>query len=203
MAGGRPTMEFQGAAVKDILNYIAEVGRFSIVFDKALDDAGIDLAHVPATLKASGLTYEQVIQLVLPRECGYRIEAGYVLITMLEKSWVPLILHSYDIHMAMATIPDFGGMAPRFNINQLGAQGKGGAAPLFTQPQVVETAAPPTADQIIALIKQFVRNSDDPRIAPWSDDGGPATVQAFGGYLVVSQTYVGHLKVLRILSMIE
>jgi hypothetical protein len=202
MAAAKSSIEFQDTPVKDILTYLAEVGKFSIVFDKALQEAGIDLAHVPASIKASGLSYEQAIQLVLPRECGYRIEAGYVLVTTLEKSWLPLTLRSYDVHMAMAEIPDFGGLAPRFQLNQAGTQ-KGGGGTLFTQPQAAAEQPPVTPDRIIALIKQFVRNSDDPRIAPWSDDGGPASISYLGGYLIVSQTYVGHMKVMRIIAMIE
>jgi hypothetical protein len=205
MAGAKHAVDFQDTPVQDILTYLAEAGKFSIVFDKALQDAGIDLGHVPATIKASGLTYEQAIQLVLPRECGYRIEAGYVLVTTLERSWLPLTLRSYDVHMAMAEIPDFGGLAPRFQFNTTTNQQQqgGGGGTLFTQPQAAAEQQPPTPDRIIALIKQFVRNSDDPRIAPWSDDGGPASVQYLGGYLIVSQTYVGHMKVMKILAMIE
>jgi hypothetical protein len=205
MAAAKPQTEFANVSVKDILTYLAEVGQINIVYDKALEAAGIDLATVMASIKARGLALEDVLTLVLPRECGYRVEAGYVLITTREKSWLPLMVHSFDIKQALAEIPDFGGLAPRFQVNPSAQQG-GQGGNLFAAP----AAAPPapaapavTPQVIIDLIKKFVKNADDPRVAPWDDEGGPANIQYFGGFLIVSQTYIGQLRTARIIAMIE
>jgi hypothetical protein len=208
MIAEKPKLEFENTSVKQVLEYCAEVGNFSIVFDEALQEAGIDLAARTVSIRGSGLTYENVLTLVLPKECGYRIEPGYILVTTVEKSWVPLVLRTYSVRMAMAEIPDFGGQAPRFELENLGkASGKaggGGAVTLFNAQPAQEAAVPGTTpDRIIELIKKFVKNSDDRRIAPWSDDGGPATIEYLSGYLIVTQTDYGHRMVLKILTMIE
>ena len=208
LATGKPKLEFTDAPLKSVLDYLAEIGNFSIVYDKALEETGIDLAAIPVSITASGLSYENAIRLLLPRECGYRIEAGYVLVTTLDKSWIPLRTVSYSILVAIAEIPDFSGQAPRFEIEYLG-QGKqpgpGGSAGtgLFgAQPQK-EVAPPATPDRIIELIKKFVRNSNDRRIAPWDDEGGPASIEYLSGRLIITQTDFGHRAVAHFLAMIE
>jgi len=201
---GKPKLEFTDTPLKAVLDYLAEIGNFSIVYDKALEEAGIDLAAIPVSITASGLSYESAIRLLLPKECGYRIEAGYVLVTTLEKSWLPLATVSYSIQVTMAQIPDFGGQAPRFEIANLGKVGGGGAAPLFgAAPAKEEAVAPPSPDRIIEFVKKFARHADDRRIAPWDDEGGPATIQYLSGHLVISQTEFGHRAVARLLALIE
>lgn len=201
---GKPKLEFTDTPLKAVLDYLAEIGNFSIVYDPALEEAGIDLAAVPVSITASGLSYESAIRLLLPKECGYRIEAGYVLVTTLEKSWIPLKTVSYSIQVTMAEIPDFGGQAPRFEIANLGKAGGGGAAPLFgAAPAKEEAVTPPSPDRIIEFVKKFARHADDRRIAPWDDEGGPATIQYLSGHLVISQTEFGHHAVARLLALIE
>jgi hypothetical protein len=207
---GRARISFENAAVKDVLDYLASVGHFSIVYDEALAEAGIDLSTRTVSIRTTGMTYEGAINLILPRECGYRIGPGYVLITTMEKSYLPLQTRIYSIQLAMAEIPNFTD-APRFevaNVVQAAAQaaggggggmgGFGGAAQ--AQPEDTGRATP---ERIIDMVKRFVKNSNDRRIAPWDDEGGPATIQYLGGRLVVSQTDQGHRAVLKLLAMIE
>jgi hypothetical protein len=202
----RPKVEFQNASVRQVLDYVAEVGKFSIVYDRALADAGIDLGAVPVSIRVSGIAYDDLLMLVLPRECGYRVEAGYIVITTLEKSWLPLPIRSYDLRMALADIPDYGAYAPRFQLNNIGGAGKagGGVGGLFTAPAPApDPAGRVTPERIIELIKMFVTPESDRRIAPWSDTGGPATITYLNGYVIVTQTPLGHAAVLRIITMIE
>jgi len=208
LASPRPSFEFQNTSIKDVLTYMGDVGKFSIVYDNALQEAGIDLAARTVSVRLSRMTYEAALNLILPKEVGYRIEAGYLLITTVEKSWLPLKTTTYSIRLAMAEVPDFTG-APRFEVNavlQQAAQASqgGGGASLFTattnQPEETGRATP---DRIIELIKKFVKNQNDRRIAPWDDEGGPATIQYLNGQLVVSQTEQGHRAVAKILASIE
>jgi hypothetical protein len=205
----RPSIDFQQASVKTVLDYLAEVGRFSVVYDEALKDAGIDLEARTVDISARGLTYEKVLQLILPRECGYRVESGYVLITTLEKSWLPLKTATYSIRLAMSPIPNFTD-APRFEVAEViqgaaQAGGGGGAGSLFGGGATTETddQGLATPEKIVDLIRRFVSNQNDRRIAPWDDEGGPATLNVLGGNLIVSQTDAGHAAVARILAMIE
>ena len=203
LATGKPQAEFQNTPTKDALQALGRMGQFSIVFDRALEEANIDLSTRPVTLRVAGMTYEAAINLMLPAECGYRIEAGYIQVTTREKSWLPLLIRTYGVRLAMAEIPDFPN-APRFDVGaavQQAGQARGGGAVIASPP--APAAAPPTPDRIIEFVKKFVKNQNDRRIAPWDDEGGPATVQYLGGRLVVSQTDHGHRAVLKLLAMIE
>ncbi len=204
----RPGIDFQRTSVKNVLAYLGEVGNFGMVFDKALEEAGIDLDARTVSIKVSRVSYEKAIELVLPRECGYRVGPGYVLITTLEKSWLPLKTATYSIRLALAEIPDFTD-APRFEPGDVtqaaaAAAGGGGFGDLFGGGTAATTdQSQATPDRIIELLQKFVRNENDRRIAPWADEGGPATITYLGGQLIITQTDHGHRAIRRLLSMIE
>jgi hypothetical protein len=210
LSSARPKFEFESMPIKDVLKYMSDVGRFSVVFDQALEEAGIDLSTRTVSLRATGMTYESALNLILPKECGYRVEAGYVLITTLEKSWVPLKVGTYSIHLALAQVPDFTD-APKFAVSQFlqsasQAGGGGGGGSLFgpanaAQAETEKNTATP--ERIIEMIKKFVKNQTDRRIAPWDDEGGPASIQYTGGRLIISQTEQGHRAIARLLASIE
>ena len=201
----KTSVNFENAAVKDVLAYLAEVGRFSVVFDGALGEAGIDLAARTVTIRFADMTYEDAINLVLPKECGYRIEPGFILVTTLEKSWIPLKTATYSIQLALAEVPDFEG--PRFDVSTVLSQTRqgGGGGGLFgtTTTTKTEETGKATPERIIAMIKKFVRNQADRRIAPWDDEGGPAGIQYLGGRLIISQTEHGHRAVAKLLAAVE
>jgi hypothetical protein len=202
---GKTSVNFENAAIKDVLAYMAEVGKFSVVFDGALGEAGIDLSARTVTIRLTGMTYEDAINLVLPKECGYRIEPGFILVTTLEKSWIPLKTATYSIQLALAEVPDFEG--PRFDVSTVLSQTRqgGGGSGLFgtTTTTKTEETGKATPERIIGMIKKFVRNQTDRRIAPWDDEGGPAGIQYSGGRLIVLQTEHGHRAVAKLLAAVE
>jgi len=206
----RPGLDFQRTSVKNVLLYLAEIGNFSVIFDRELEEQGIDLESRTVTLKVSGITYEKAIELVLPRECGYRVGPGYVLITTMEKAWLPLKTASYSIRLHLAKIPNFTD-APRFevgDVTQAAAQAAGGGGGAFGDlfgagGGMTEEEDRVTPEQIIDLVKRFVRHDNDRRIAPWDDEGGPASIQYLDGRLIVNQTDAGHRAVRRLLTMLE
>jgi hypothetical protein len=206
----RPGLDFERTSVKNVLEYLAEIGNFSVIFDTALEEQGIDLEAQTVTLKVSGITYEKAIELILPQGVGYRIGPGYVLVTTMEKSWLPLITKSYSVRLHLARIPDFDD-APRFNIGdvtqataQAASGGGGGGFNLFDDiggtPEEKQVATP---EELMDIIKRLVSNDNDRRIAPWADMGGPASIEYLNGRLVVNQTDHGHRAVWRILTMLE
>jgi hypothetical protein len=207
VAARRPNTEFKDTPVKDALQALADAGHFSIVIDPALEEAGVDLTARTVSFKAAGLAYEDALNLVLPREAGYRIESGYIYITTQEKAWLPLQVMVLSMKLATTEIPDFPN-SPRFNIGQVaggGQAGRGGGSLFGVTPgaPAVEKPDRPTPERIIALLKHLVRNADDRRIAPWDDDGGPASIQQLGTQIVVTQTDAGLRAVVRVLAMIE
>lgn len=182
---------------------LAEAGGFAVVFDKALQEAGIDLSAHPVTIHLSGMRYEDAIYLLLPRECGYRVEAGYVFVTTPEKSWLPLKTVVYSVRDAVTVVPNFVG--PRFEIGDITSQSQGsGRTNIFgNQPEEPEDESQATPERIVDLVKRHVRNSNDRRIALWDDEGGPATIQYLEGKLIVNQTPQGHRAVARLVMAIQ
>jgi len=206
----RPGLDFERSSVRDVLTYLAEIGHFAIVYDKALEEQGIDLATRVVSIRVSGITYEKALEIILPRECGYRVGPGYVLITTMEKAWLPLRTATYSIRLHLAEIPNFKD-APRFEVgdmtnNAAQATSGGGGFDLFSGGAAglnEEDKGRATPERIINLLKRFVRHDNDRRIAPWDDEGGPASIQYMGGKLIVNQTDAGHRAVRRLLAMIE
>jgi hypothetical protein len=108
-AAGKTRIEFENTSVKDVLDYIAEVGKINIVYDKALADAGIDLSAARTTLKVTGLTIEQVIGLILPTGCAYLVQPNYVLITTAAKAQAALTTRMYDVRDLLSSPTNAGG----------------------------------------------------------------------------------------------
>ena len=197
------TFEFGATPLSQVLQMLAEAGGFAVVFDKALEEAGIDLSTHPVTMRLAGMRYEDAIYLLLPRECGYRVEAGYVLVTTLEKSWLPLKTVVYSVRDAVTVVPNFVG--PRFEIGDITSQsqGSGGTNIFGNQPEEPEDEGQARPEQLVDMVKRHVRNESDRRIAPWDDEGGPATVQYLEGKLIVNQTPQGHRAVARLVMAIQ
>ena len=196
-------LEFSATPLSQVLQMLGEAGGFAVVFDKALEEAGIDLSTHPVTMRLAGMRHEDAIYLLLPRECGYRVEAGYVLVTTLEKSWLPLKTVVYSVRDAVTVVPNFVG--PRFEIGDITSQSKGGGGTnLFgNPPEEPEDASQATPQRLVDMVKRHVRNANDRRIAPWDDEGGPATIQYLDGKLIVNQTPQGHRAMARLLMAIQ
>jgi hypothetical protein len=227
LAAATAGLAFEKTPVKDALARLAEAGKFSIVFDPALKDAGIDLAARPVTTRLSGITYDDALALILPKECGYRIEPGYVLVTALEKSWVPLAAVVYRAQLKADSPPPLVAVGAGFpqaaetRTSEAGVSYRGphptraavtagqgsqrasGTASTFitmTPPDPLRDGGP---EQTIAYVKKMVRSQADRRIAPWDDEGGPAGIQYSGGRLIVLQTEHGHRAVAKLLAPVE
>jgi hypothetical protein len=202
--------------LKDALARLAEAGKFNLVFDPALKASGLDPAARPVTARLAGLSYDDAIYLLLPGEFGYRVEPGYVLVSTLDKSWLPLEAAVYRAQLKQAEPPPLvvvGAGLPQVsqaNAGQIGASYRGpnpsqgsvtasqqserssGGSSTFiavTPPDPVRDAPP---EQVAAMVKRLVRHAADRRIAPWDDEGGPAHIEISRGRLIISQTEHGH-----------
>ncbi len=197
--------QLEDVNLKNALQLLGEMGNFGVVFDPELEERGIDLNVHRVTLNLSGLSYERVLLLVLPAELGYRIGPGYVLITTLEKSWLPLRVASYSIRIVLAEVPDFEG--PRMDVGELTSGGGGGSGGLAFEKLFGDVPAEhlddegrATPERVIDIILKHVRHENDRRIARWEDEGGPASIQYLQGRLIISQTPEGHRAVAEVLA---
>jgi hypothetical protein len=58
----------------------------------------------------------------------------------------------------------------------------------------------PDRQELVDILKRNINTMADPNVAPWTDEGGNATVDFLGGLLVIRQTRAGHEQVARLLE---
>lgn len=159
-------VDFEATSLDNVLGYIQEMRPgLQIVIDSDVLTGGMDLTTWVVSMKIRGLPVGQVLGLALGHDLGYRARPGYVLITTAEKLGCDLPMAVYPVRELCA---------------------RSGA--------LADRGRRPPVPEIIDLLKRFVSNTDDPAVAAWSDEGGPAVAECFGDVLVVSQTERGHFR---------
>ncbi|MFO8013007.1 MAG: hypothetical protein R6X20_06835 [Phycisphaerae bacterium] len=205
-------LDFEKTSLDNVLNYISEVQRgLNIVIDPDISTAGIDMSTRVVDLKVKQVSVESVLQLILGADLGYRVESGYILVTTREKLQQNLPVVTYPVQDLVATIPDFGQEAPRFEVGDVtqaaaqAASGGGGAfGDLFGAGGDLGAEEGPAGPQELRdLIQRTVNNQSDPNVAAWGDEGGPAAIEYMNGLLIVTQTRIGHDKVSGLLEQLR
>ena len=196
-------LDFEHTSLDNVLKYISEVRRdLNIVPDPDLATEGIDLTTIVVDLKVEGVSVEAVLDLILGADLGYKVEAGYILVTTRAKLQQNLPIVTYPVQDLVASIPDFSDMAPRFDITAItGEQGGGGG--LFGGGAVAEEIEQIGWQELVDIIKRNVNAMADPSVAPWTDEGGPAAIDYMNGLLVVTQTPEGHQRVSGLLEKLR
>jgi tetratricopeptide (TPR) repeat protein len=106
-------LDFEHTSLDNVLKYISEVKKdLNIVPDPDLAAGGVDLSTHVVDLKVKGVSIESVLSLILGADLGYKVEAGYILVTTRAKLQQNLPIVTYPVQDLVASIPDFGGMAP-------------------------------------------------------------------------------------------
>jgi len=201
-------LDFEHTSLDNVLKYISEVKKdLNIVPDPDLATGGIDLTTRVVDLKVKGVSVEAVLNLILGADLGYKVEAGYILVTTRAKLQQNLPIVTYPVQDLVASIPDFGGMAPRFDISAItgsaGAGGGGAAGNLFGGAAAAEETEQIGWQELVDIIKRNVNNMADPSVAAWTDEGGPAAIDYMNGLLVVTQTRRGHERVSDLLEKLR
>ena len=204
-------LDFEKTSLDNVLKYISEVQKgLNIVIDPDIATGGIDLSTRVVDLKVKRVSIESVLGLILGADLGYKVEAGYLLVTTKEKLQQNLPMVTYPVQDLVAQIPDFGGEAPRFEISNVtqaasaaAGGGGGGFGDLFGATRT--TTEQPTVgfQELMDIIKRTVNNTADPTVAAWSDEGGPAAIEYMNGTLIVTQTRHGHGKVADLLEQLR
>jgi len=204
-------LDFEKTSLDNVLKYISEVQRgLNIVLDPDIAAAGVDLSTRVVDLKVKRVSIESVLGLILGGDLGYKVEPGYILITTKDKMQQNLPVVTYPVQDLVATIPDFGDQAPRFEVSNVLAaataatSGGGGGAGLFGGATAAATAEPVAGStELIAIIQRTVSSQSDPTVAAWSDEGGPAAIEYMNGLLIITQTRRGHEKVSDLLEQLR
>ncbi|MCX5654097.1 MAG: hypothetical protein NTY65_05545 [Planctomycetota bacterium] len=204
-------LDFEKTSLDNVLKYISEVQRgLNIVIDPDIAAGGVDLSTRVVDLKVKRVSIESVFGLILGSDLGYKVEPGYILITTKEKMQQNLPVVTYPVQDLVAQIPDFSDQAPRFEVgNVLAAAaqasgGGGGGANLFGAAAAGAGAEPSAGStELIAIIQRTVSSQSDPRVAAWSDEGGPSAIEYMNGLLIITQTRRGHEKVSDLLEQLR
>ena len=205
-------LDFEHTSLDNVLRFISEVERgLNIVPDPdLLATQGIDLSTRVVDLKVKGVSVEEVMNLILGAELGYKVEAGYILVTTREKLQQNLPIVTYPVQDLVARIPDFGGIAPRFepgDITQAAASGVagggGGFGELFGAGATDEEEEVIGPEELMAIVTRNINNMSDPDVAAWTDEGGPAAIDYMNGLLVTTQTRRGHERIADLLEMLR
>jgi len=201
-------LDFEKTSLDNVLKYISEVQRgLNIVIDPDITAAGVDLTTRVVDLKVKRVSIESVLGLILGADLGYKVEAGYLLITTKDKLQQNLPVVTYPVQDLVAQIPDFSDQAPRFEISTVlqaaaSARGGGGAG-LFGGGAAAPTEQPVGPPELIAIIQRTVSNQSDPAVAAWSDAGGAAAIEYMNGLLIITQTRRGHERVADLLEQLR
>jgi len=203
-------LDFEKTSLDNVLKYISEVQRgLNIVIDPDIAAGGVDLSTRVVDLKVKRVSIESVLGLILGSDLGYKVEPGYILITTKEKMQQNLPVVTYPVQDLVAQIPDFSDQAPRFEVGAVIAAaaaaanaGGGGGGGIFG---AAAAAAEPTtgSTELIAIIQRTVSSQSDPRVAAWSDEGGPSAIEYMNGLLIITQTGRGHEKVSELLEQLR
>ncbi|MBE3097477.1 MAG: hypothetical protein IMZ44_10160 [Planctomycetes bacterium] len=201
-------LDFEKTSLDNVLKYISEVQRgLNIVIDPDITAAGVDLTTRVVDLKVKRVSIESVLGLILGADLGYKVEAGYLLITTKDKLQQNLPVVTYPVQDLVAQIPQFDEQAPRFEVAsvlQAASQASGGGGGLFGGGMAAAPADQPVGSQeLIAIIQRTVSNQSDPAVAAWSDEGGPAAIEYMNGLLIITQTRRGHEKVADLLDQLR
>ena len=201
-------LDFEKTSLDNVLKYISEVQRgLNVVIDPDVSAAGIDLSSRVVDLKVKRISVESVLGLILGTDLGYKVEAGYILVTTKDKLQQNLPVVTYPVQDLVAQIPEFED-APRFNVADViqgvtaAAAGGGGFGGIFGA-GAAAAAQPVGWQELVDIIQRTINKQSDPNVADWAEAGGPAAIEYMNGLLIVSQTRRGHERMADLLEQLR
>jgi len=178
-------LDFEKTSLDNVLKFISEVQRgLNIIIAPDLEADGFDLSTRVIDFKAKRVSVASVLDLVLGSDLAYRVEPGYVLITTRER------YYSENLAVALYPATDILHAILKHRILTCASSDVGR-----------ELVA--AYDELLGACPWVVSSSADPRIALWSDEGGPAMVDLLAGILIVRQTPEGQERTVAFLNLLR
>ncbi|MDP6380859.1 MAG: hypothetical protein QF662_05905, partial [Phycisphaerae bacterium] len=170
-----------------------------------------DISEVFASpVQLEGVTVERVLELALPPDVSFDVRSDLILITTRERLQKNLPARTYAVRDLIASIPEFGGQAPSFDITSVietgpGTGGGGGAVGGFFDEAGggIEDEEVLGVDALKELIMRTVNPRSDQSVAEWLDNGGTGTIEDIRGVLVITQTERGHQLIKELLDQLR
>jgi hypothetical protein len=151
-------LDAEKARLPAVLDLIGQKASVQIVVDPRVLAEGIDLATLPINLTASQKPVDWILDQILPTTMGYQVKEGFILVTTCTRLRENLPLGLYRM------------------------------ASKDGRPLGKATDSPQEVPELIQIICQNVNAVSHPRVAQWSDEGGPGVLYPFNGAFVVTQT---------------
>lgn len=185
------TVNLPGVPARRALAWLSSAAGITILVDwSALQAQGVD-PEAPIDLTLHGVTFQQVLDLMLqqmqrpstPYENQLVCEEEATFLRVLTKAVANqrLVVRLYDLAEVAAPVPSFPN-APRMDLaSVLEGGGTEGGGVTFEQPDEPPPLTPTDRGEQIA---QMVRDMIEPRV--WQQNGGPASLRFYNGRLVAN-----------------
>ncbi len=197
----RQIFEFDGIALEDVIQYIAEVAGVDIhVKWEMLNAAGVSESSEVDIRLLQGVTVEKALRIILEdvagvNPLGFFVDDGVITISTQSDLNQNMYTRVYDIHDMILRVPDFPG--PRLDLSTGATTGQDiGGGSIFEDDEDEDDE--PTRQEIIDNLIEQIEQIVDER--SW-DDGG--AISEFGGQLIVRQTRENHLAILDLLGQLR
>jgi len=164
-------LDVKVSSLDNVLKLIAEKQKgLDIVIDPELKKSGIDLSQrIIDNFKVKQVPLEDVLNLVLGIELGYKIESGKIVVSLRNKIRNAVVSRTHPN-------PFTGTLSFRKE----------------------------KTDELIEIIKRHINWTTDSDVAPWKDEGGPATIACgVGQQLIIRQNEHSHEKITNLLKSLK
>ncbi len=188
----RVTVDFNGLALEEALNFIRDFSGLNIVLDGEVPQK-LTEEQLKVTLKVKDLLLKSVLKLMLsPRDLTAIFKEGVIMILPKGKADHAVTLQMYDVRDLLMKIQDFPG--PRVElVSPSGGAGGPLTGATFTLEEPRSTI---TEDFITEMVKS---NTGD---RSW-DENPNASIALANGILVVSQSRRVHEEVRRLINKLR
>ncbi len=207
----RIPVDFSDNNLEDVLTFIASVGNIEMDIDwPSLEDVGVS-RESPVSLRLTSVPLDTVLDRVLEKAstpdfpAGWAVTDGVLTIASDEVLRRNTVLEIYDIRDLLIEIPDYGALAPQFDLNtvfqQAGQQGGGGGgqSPFQIQQQQQQDF---DRDALIEDIRNLIQENVDRE--GWIDFGGETgSITELNGNLVIVNTPKNHREITGLLSKLR
>jgi len=209
-------VDFDETPLPTVLELLrASFDDLNIVVDQELQFMGLDLSIARITLHRKGVSVDEILNLALGFELGYRVAPGYVFISTRDRLMQNLPVVMYPVRQLLAW--------PRPSRKEAGSgQETGSSTPTGTESGFCEdgswqgvfgelSGVQISAEQelesdglsLVEILERTINPRTNVRAAAWTDEGGPATIDYYGGVLIVTQTPEGHERIAELLALLR
>jgi len=222
----RIDVDFENAKLLGVLDFLREALKdVNLVVAPDLDKEGIDLTLRDATLKQKQAPIGEILATVLGLDLGYQIRPHYVFISTryrlreLETVMYPIrdILTETKVDSPVECVPlrsaervvdvhDTSGV--QWDDSSRGAPARAGVGNIFGGREEFRGRGEENElaigwQEVADIIKRTVSGMTDPKVAAWTDEGGPAAIDYYDGVLIVTQTPQAHERIAEFFALLR